>query len=84
MDWLSGLVDFFVNTIDILAALFFAYGAYLAIYRKELWGRPPKPEPEKDAPRPDELRLHIRRPGDGRAIRVDNKSGEPAPVQRVP
>jgi hypothetical protein len=49
MDWISRMVDMTVTTLHILGMLFLAYGAYLAIYRKDLWVRPGEPK-GKDGP----------------------------------
>jgi uncharacterized phage-associated protein len=46
MDWFSRMVDMTVTTLHILGMLFLAYGAYLAIYRKDLWGKPGEPKKE--------------------------------------
>jgi hypothetical protein len=42
MEWFSTLVNFAVFTLQVCAVVFFAYGAYLAIYRKDLWPKPPE------------------------------------------
>ena len=44
MDWLSRMVEMTVTTLHILGMLFLAYGAYLAIYRKDLWVKPGEPK----------------------------------------
>ena len=63
MDWLPKLVDFAVTLLHILAALFLAYGAYLAVYWKDL--RRESSEPRRESPTArllGWLRLHVRRP----------------------
>jgi hypothetical protein len=50
MEWFSTLVNFAVFTLQVCAVVFFAYGAYLAIYRKDLWPGPPEQERKRAAP----------------------------------
>ena len=77
MHFLTILVNFAVTILHVLAALFLAYGAYLAIYGRQIW---PKSDPqrERSGPRHDrrspsgrnDRRLRVRRRADRLAMRI--------------
>ena len=62
----SRLVDLAVTTLHILAALFFAYGAYLAIYGKQLRRKPDQPGEESSGSR--DRRSWVRREADRQGL----------------
>jgi hypothetical protein len=94
MEWFSTLVNFTVFTLQVSAVAFFAYGAYLAIYRKDLWPESPDKEREGAAPgegsadfdralaRRHDRRLRVQRLVERRAMHREIPASDPPSARR--
>jgi hypothetical protein len=94
MEWFSTLVNFAVFTLQVSAVAFFAYGAYLAIYRKDLWPESPDKGREGASPgegsagsdralaRRHDRRLRVQRLVERRAMRREIPAADPPSASR--
>ena len=90
MEWFSTLVDFAVFILQVFAVALLAYGAYLAIYRKDVWPKSLEQGRERAAPgegsadpadalaRRHDRRLRVQRLVEGRAMRREIPVADPS------
>jgi hypothetical protein len=94
MEWFSTLVNFTVFTLQVSAVAFFAYGAYLAIYRKDLWPESPEEgrkgaagedssaDPNRALARRHDRRLRVQRLVERRAMHREIPASDPPSASR--